>query len=198
MKRHPTLRHLLQSPLIYIAALFLLFEDWLWDVCVRLIHAIAAWPALKALELRIEALPPYGALSIFILPTIVLLPVKIMALVAIAGGHVAVGLAVFVAARVGGAAVVARLYTLTRPSLLTLAWFARAHHRFMEVKQRWIGHLKTSASYQVAGKLGARLGAGTKQLHPRLPPPAALGERHAPRTVRVVRRLVALWRARHH
>jgi hypothetical protein len=39
-------------------------------------------------------------------------------------------LAVIVAAKVAGTAVVARLFTLTRPALLRLAWFAALHARW--------------------------------------------------------------------
>ena len=61
-----------------------------------------------------------GTLSaiIFVLPGLLLLPVKLLAVVAIAHGHAVSGIATIVVAKLGGAAVVARLYALTLPTLL--------------------------------------------------------------------------------
>lgn len=134
MKRSRPLRNRLLSPLIYLAALLLLMEDWFWDLGLRLINLVASWPPFKLIEQRIVALPPYGALCAFVVPALLLLPVKILALFAIASGHPISGVAVIVAAKVGGAALVARIYFLTRDTLLTLAWFARWHGKFMDVK----------------------------------------------------------------
>src|SRR4051812_33535694 len=119
MKRFRTLRNWLLAPLVYLAALILMLEDWLWDLGLRLTAFIVAWPPLEALERRLAALPPYAALCVFVLPGVLLLPVKILALFAIAHGHPLSGIAVIVLAKVGGAALVARLYVLTRPALLS-------------------------------------------------------------------------------
>lgn len=196
MRRPHTLRHRLLAPLVYLAALVLLLEDWCWDVGIRLIGFIVSWPPLKALETRIKALPPYGALCAFVLPAVLLFPVKVLALIAIASGHAFSGVTVIVAAKLGGAAVVARLYTLTKPTLLSLAWFARWHGRFMELKDRWIGRLKATDAFRRASLLAALMrGAGRAMLE-RLRPKARPAGRRAPRSRRMLRRFTALWRAR--
>jgi hypothetical protein len=197
MKRPTTLRHRLLSPLVYLAALILLLEDWCWDAGLRLIHYLVAWPPLKALETRILALPPYAALGAFVLPGTLLLPVKVLALLAITRGHALSGVTVIVLAKLGGAALVARLYTLTRPTLLTLDWFARLQQRFMTLKQRWIARLKATEAWRRVRLLAATLRAGAGALLARLRPAGPIGGRHASRPARMLRRFIAIWRARH-
>jgi hypothetical protein len=167
MKRPSTLRNRLLAPLITIAALLLMFEDWCWELGMGLMRRIAAWPPLHALERRICALSPRVALCLFVLPAILLFPVKVMALVAIAHGHPATGVSVIVVAKLLGAAIVARIYALTLPALLTLVWFARGHSGFMRVKARWISHLKASPQWQPA-----RTAVHAARWPPRQPPRA--------------------------
>jgi hypothetical protein len=196
MKRSRTLRNQLLSPLVYLAALILLMEDWFWDLGLRLVNLAVAWPPFKVIERRIVALPPYGALCAFAVPALLLLPVKILALFAIASGHPVAGVAVIVAAKVGGAALVARIYFLTRPTLLTLAWFARWHTRFMDLKNRWEARLKATDAFRRASMMSALMRAAARSALARLRPRGRFGARHASRPARMARRFIAIWRAR--
>jgi hypothetical protein len=182
------------APLVHLVALFLLLEQWTWNVGVRIAARIARWPPLQALEAQVRRLPPYPALCVFVVPVLLLLPVKLVALVAIAHGFPVSGIATFVIAKIGGAVVVTRLYTLTLPSLLSLAWFARWHNRFVIVKDRWIAILRASHTYRRAGLLVKRLKRSTRRLLRRLG--ASFGQRRASHSARVLRRLAAMWRAR--
>ena len=141
-------RSRLLAPLVHLAALVLLVETWTWQVGSRAAARMAAWPPLRWLEARIRSLPPWAALSVFVLPGLLLLPVKLLALVAIAKGHVLSGVAAFAAAKLAGAVVVARIYILTLPTLLTLGWFARCHGGFIALKNRWLGALRTSSFWR--------------------------------------------------
>lgn len=196
MKRSRTLRNQLLSPLIYLAALLLLLEDWFWDLGLRLVQLIVSWPPLKVLERQIVALRPYPALCAFVLPALLLFPVKVLALFAIASGHPFSGVAVIVAAKVGGAAAVARLYVLTRPALLTLPWFERWHSKFMELKNHWIGRLKATDAFRRVSMLSAMMRGAARAFLLRLRPRGGLGARHASRPARMLRRFIAIWRAR--
>lgn len=196
MKRSRTLRNRLLSPLVYLGALILLLEEWFWDLGLRLVRLIASWPPLKALERHVAALPPYAALAAFVLPALLLLPVKILALFAIAAGHPISGIAVIVVAKIGGAALVARIYFLTRPTLLTLAWFERWHTRFIEVRDRWIARLKATDAYRRASMLSALMRSAIRAAFARLRPRGIFGERGASRPARMLRRFIAIWRAR--
>jgi hypothetical protein len=195
-------RSRLLTPLVYLAALVLLLEEWCWDVGMRLGQALSRWPWLQMLEVHVRRLPPWAALCAFVLPGLLLLPVKMLALVAIAHGHAASGIATLVVAKIGGAAVVARLYALTLPTLLEVRWFARGHGRFMVLKARCIARLHASPAVRQARALLDELRRKLRQGRRRLARSlrgrrrAPFGSRHASRTSRVLRRFVVLWRAR--
>lgn len=144
MKRLHKLRHRWSAPLVYLAALLLMLEDWLWDLGARLTRGLAQWPPLRRLESWICALRPAAALAIFVLPALLLMPVKLLALFAIARGHIVSGVLVVLTAKLLGAAAVARLYLLTRPVLLTIPWFAALLNWFLALKARWIARLHAS------------------------------------------------------
>lgn len=186
----PKPRFRLLVPLVYLAALVLMFEDWLWDVGAALVARIAAWPPLHALERRIAALPPWAALTAFVLPALLLFPVKLLALLAMAHGHAVLGLSVILLAKIGGAAAVARLYALTKPSLLAIAWFARWHDAFLRTKDRWIALLRASRAYH---DVRAALTSVRRQLRALLR--CLLPREGSWRGTRVLRRFAALRRA---
>jgi hypothetical protein len=186
----------LLTPLVYLAALVLLLEEWCWDVGMRLALALARWPWLQTLEAQVRRLPPWAALCAFVLPGLLLLPLKLLALMAIAHGHAASGIATLVVAKIGGAAVVARLYALTLPTLLAVRWFARAHGWFMAHKARWIARLRASPTLLRARVLLDRLRRSLRSFRRRLGRGVPFGSRRASRMSRVLRRFVVLWRAR--
>jgi hypothetical protein len=196
MTRPISTRNRLLAPLVYLAALVLLFEDWCWGVGARIGAFVGAWPPLRALERQVRALPPYVALAVFVLPGLLLFPVKVLALIAIAHGHAVSGIATLVVAKIGGAAVVARLYVLTLPSLLAIAWFARCHAWFIALKDRCFAYVRASRTFIRARRLAQVLRRLLRRLRRRLTPSTPFGSRHARRPARVLRRFMGLWRAR--
>lgn len=186
----------LLAPLLYVVALLLLAEQWLWEVGNRLAAQMATWPPLRALENGMRRLPPWAALLAFAVPGLMLLPIKFLALLAIAHGHPLLGVAVFVVAKVGGAMVVARIYVLTLPSLLALAWFARWHNRFIMFKDQLIARLRASPAYLQARRTMSTLRRALRRLRTQLRPSVPFGSRHATRSARALRRFVSLWRRR--
>jgi hypothetical protein len=194
--RTPSSRSRLLAPLVYLAALLLLLEEWFWDAGGRLAGHIANWAPLRALEQRIGRLPPYPALCLFVLPGLLLFPVKVLAVLAIAHGHAATGIATIVAAKLGGAALVARVYVLTLPSLRQLPWFARWHNWFMATKARLDARLRASRSWRQVRRLVHRIRCGARRLLRRLRPRVRFGSRHASPGSRILRRFIVLWRAR--
>jgi hypothetical protein len=139
-------RRIFLPPMIFLAALFIFVEEWLWDHLRDFMAWVAQAPAIRWMEGRIAALPPYWSMAIFLLPGLILLPVKISALWLAAHGHPVYAACVFLAAKVVGTAVAARLFTLCRPSLLTVHWFERLYHWFGRLKDR----LYHSAAWQAA------------------------------------------------
>ena len=149
-------KRILLSPLIFLAAVVVLMEDWLWDDLVRITDYFGKWPVIRQVEKLIIQLPPYGALSIFAAPTLLLIPVKLVALWFISHGSPFMGLVTAVMAKVVGTAIVARLYSLTHAKLLKIEWFAWLHTKYVEFKGKVYATINGWAIYRL---VHARLGA---------------------------------------
>jgi hypothetical protein len=139
----------------WIVALYVLFFEWGWQPLARALGLFARLPAVRWIESRIAALPPYAALAVFGLPTAALLPVKLLALALVARGHTLLGVVVIVAAKVIGTAVVARLFMLTQPSLMRLGWFARGFARWMVLKAAIVERARASLPWRIGRALKA-------------------------------------------
>lgn len=137
-------KRLLTPPLLLLAALFFLIEGALWRLA-----ACYAWlgklPVFRQLEGGLTRLPPYGALAVFAIPSVCLAPIKFLALYWIAGGHPALGASTIVLAKIAGTALVARLYQLTRPALVTLRWFAWCEAHILQLRAHAYAWWRASA-----------------------------------------------------
>ncbi len=115
-----SLWQVMRPPLVFVmqvlAALVLLFEEWGWEPLVRALQRLSRFKVWARIEQAIAALPPYGALAAFVLPSALLLPVKFTALFLMAQGHVITATLVFIAAKVVSTALFARVFQLTQPA----------------------------------------------------------------------------------
>jgi len=125
----------LTRPLLVLLALVFLFEAWLWEHLAPIVARIVAWLPLRAIKARlaawIEALPPTATLVVFIVPVLLLLPLKFLALWMLAHEQWLGALAVLALAKVVSLGVTAFIFELTRPKLLQLAWFGWLYDRVM-------------------------------------------------------------------
>ncbi|MBI2733921.1 MAG: hypothetical protein HYX44_11655 [Aquabacterium sp.] len=129
-------------------ALVLIFEEWGWEYLAAIVAWFGRLPGLRWIEGRIQALPPYASLALFAVPLLTLLPVKLLALYWLGHGHTVLGISVIIGAKLGGTATTARLFMLTRPTLMKLAWFARGFTRWMAFKDGVLARVKNSAAWQ--------------------------------------------------
>jgi len=139
------LRHLGMA----LLALLILFEEWGWVPLQRLMARLGRLPVLRRLEAAVARLPPRAALAVFLLPTLLLLPVKLLALWLIGQGKALLGGAVIVLAKLVGTALVARLFTLTQPALLTMPWFASLYGRWTAWKEALLARVRASWAWRV-------------------------------------------------
>jgi len=140
---------------VAIFALLLLFEEWGWEPLAALVARLAKLPFFAWIERRIRALPPYAALATFFAPALMLVPVKLAALYLIAHSHGWMGVAVLLAAKVVGTAIVARLFALTQPTLMRLAWFARWYPRWKAWKDGIMEEVRASPAWVAARQFKA-------------------------------------------
>jgi hypothetical protein len=123
-------------PLIFTLALFLVFEEWLWDSLKAQIARLGQLPFFALLETRLKGLSPWASLAILVAPALVLLPFKILALWALAHHHAALGITIIVAAKLTGTAVAAYLFDLVRDNARKLPWFDRLYTRVIGMFHR--------------------------------------------------------------
>ena len=151
------LKKILTAPLVLLAAIFVLLEDWLWDDLLRLMAVIGRLPVFRQIESLIASLPPYPSLAVFAIPSLLLIPVKLAAVWLIAHGQHMLGLLTVISAKVVGTALVARIYSLTHEKLLRIGWFAWLHERFVAFKAKVYAYIKASSIYQSAHAIKVRV-----------------------------------------
>ena len=106
-----------RGALLAIAALILFIEEFGWRPLAAWLGRLARWGPIRRLEERIVRLPARLALALFLVPALLLFPLKVAALGLIQAGHAAAGLAVIVGAKVLGTGLVGRLFILLEPQL---------------------------------------------------------------------------------
>jgi hypothetical protein len=120
-------------PLLVLLALFFLFEAWLWERLAPIVAYVVAWLPLRALKTRIaawiEGLPPAATLVVFVVPFILLLPLKFLEVWFLAQRNWLGAVVTLVLAKLIGLGVTAFIFDLTRPKLLQLNWFAALYRR---------------------------------------------------------------------
>jgi hypothetical protein len=149
--------YLLRLLFMPLLALALVFEEWGWEPLAALLARLSSLPFWAWLERQIRALPRWGALLVFGVPMLGLLPVKLLALYMLGHGHVWASLAVLVGAKVAGTAVAARLFQLTQPALMQFGWFAHGYPRWKAWKDGLLARVRQSAPWRTVRRIKADL-----------------------------------------
>ncbi len=158
------LRRVLLAPLVLV----LLFEEWGWEPLARGFAAVGRLPFWASLEQWILRLPPWAALLAFAVPALALVPVKLLALYLLGQGHVVSGLGLVIAAKISGTALAARLFQLTQPALIKLAWFARLYTPWKIWKDRVLAQARSSRLWLQMKQLKLRMRALASRLWRRI------------------------------
>ena len=117
----------LTRPLLVLLAIIFLIEAWLWSHLQPVVAWIVARVPLRALKARlaawIETIPPPAALLVFVVPGILLFPLKLLTLWLLTQKYLLQAGLVFTFAKLVGLGVTAFVFDATRPKLLQMAWF---------------------------------------------------------------------------
>ena len=162
MKQH--LKRALQMALVPLAAAIVFFEQTLIRYLNRVTAAIAAWPPIARLEAWLVRLPPYWALLTFAAPSILILPVKLSAFWFGMHHHYGLAFGSVMLGKLLGTAILARLYRILRPSLMTIAWFAWADTKFFAWRDRAYAFVKAMPAWQKAAALVRAMRARMSEL----------------------------------
>jgi hypothetical protein len=135
-----------------ILALIFLLEAWLWDHLQPVVARVVALIPLRRLKAylarTIRTLPPSATLAIFLLPAIILFPIKLLEVWLLAHRHWLGAIGVLVFAKLLGVGVTAFIFDVTRPKLLQINWFRRVYdyvmwlrdwaHNMVEPVRAWV------------------------------------------------------------
>jgi hypothetical protein len=162
---------------IFLALLFLL-EAWLWDHLKKVVGAIVnlvPWGPFKLwLAKLIARMPAWAALIVFVIPLIVLFPLKVAEFWFITHGQWVGAVVTLIVAKLLGLGVTAFVFDVTRDKLLEMAWFARLYEWFIWLRD-W--------AHAVADPYKHRVLVWARRLRP------AHGSRLLKRILRIRRRM---------
>ena len=154
------LKHLL-APLRWLVrvvlALLILFEEWGWEPLRRVFALLAKLPVIRQFEALLKRLPPRWAFVVLVLPSLLILPIKLLAVWLVAEGRVMLGVGLVIAAKLIGTALLAWLFQLIQPALMQLPWFARLHARWTAWKAELLAWVRASAVWRSARAIKLRV-----------------------------------------
>jgi len=141
-----------------VLALLILFEEWGWEPLRRVFALIARLPVIRHIEAGLRRLPPRWAFVVLLLPSLLILPIKLAAVWLVAKGHALLGVGVIIGAKLFGTALLAWLFQLIQPALMQLPWFARFYARWTNWKAELLAWVRASAVWRMARAVKLRLG----------------------------------------
>jgi hypothetical protein len=112
-------------------AIWVFSEEIIWNNIAKAMAALGRLPVIRSVEKLISRSPPYVALILFAVPGLIML-------------------AAFAVAKLIGTALLARIFNLTKPQLMTIGWFAWIYERFIRWKTRLFDYVKATPTYQRA------------------------------------------------
>jgi hypothetical protein len=122
-------------PLLTLLAIVFLIEAWLWSHLEPIVEWIVARIPLRPVKAwiagTIRKLSPTATLIVFVVPAIVLFPLKLLGLWLLANKHWIAAGALILFAKLVGLAVTAFVFEMTRPKLLQLRWFRRIYEQVL-------------------------------------------------------------------
>jgi hypothetical protein len=130
----------LLKPLWVLLAIIFLIEAWLWDHLEPIVEKVVAWIPLRQfkqwLSVHIEALSPAMTLIVFIVPVILLFPLKLAGLWLLAHNYWFSAIIVYAFAKFAGLGITAFIFDVTRQKLLQMRWFAWLYDNVLWVRAK--------------------------------------------------------------
>lgn len=146
-------RRVMTPIVVVVAVLYFLIDALFLPVVHRCAEWLGRFRLFAGLAAWIASLGPYQTLALFLVPLIVLEPVKPVAVYLFARGQVTYGALVLVIGEVLKIAIVERLFHIGRDKLMTIAAFAWAY----DFVKRRLDYLKALPAWQAVVRLGKRI-----------------------------------------
>jgi hypothetical protein len=128
------------KPLWVLLAVIFLIEAWLWDHLEPVVERVVARIPFRAfkhwLAEKISTLSPAVTLIVFVVPVILLFPLKLLGLWLLANEYWAGAVMLMVFAKFLGLGVTAFVFDVTRPKLLQMRWFAKLYEWILALRAK--------------------------------------------------------------
>jgi hypothetical protein len=151
MKHH--LKRALELAFIPLAAAIVFFEEVLLHYLGVAMAAFGRWPPVARLERWLAGLPPWAALLAFVAPWTLVLPVKLAAVFFALQGRFGLAAASIAVGKVLATALVARLYQVLRPTLVTMPWFRASETWLFTWRDRLYAFVRALPAWQRATEM---------------------------------------------
>ena len=155
MKHH--LKRALELAFVPVAAAIVFFEEVLLRYLGAAMAAFARLPAVARLERWLAGLPPWAALIAFVAPSTLVLPVKLAAVFFALQGRFGLAAASIALGKVVATALLARLYLVLRPTLVTMPWFLRTETWLFRWRDRLYAFVRALPAWRAAVAMMRRM-----------------------------------------
>jgi hypothetical protein len=162
--RHRTVLRTLIAPIVLVlATIYFVLDALVLSILRPLLRYFAHLRFFHTARRWIESLSPYATLAIFLIPVVILEPVKPLSAYLIATGHFVTGVVLLICGELLKITIVERIFHIARPQLMTITAFAWTYNfvvgwlmwlqalpPWQEIKRRfadfryWIRKLKRS------------------------------------------------------
>lgn len=139
-----------------LAAAVLFIEQTLIALLNLAMAALARWTPIARIEAWLLRQPPWVAFLSFVAPSILILPIKLSALFFAAHHKYGMAVGAVVVGKILATAIVARLYRILRPTLMTIRWFAAADTWFFHWRDEAYAFVRSLPAWQKASAIVAR------------------------------------------
>lgn len=136
-----------------VVAGYMLLNDILWPALRPLIVALARLPVFSRIADALRRVPPYPAMALLLVPFAILEPLKLVTLWWVATGHVVSGTVGLLIAHGLTVLIPERLFSVLKPTLLTLPWFATIWARITTTRDRILAWVRQTRAFAHLGRL---------------------------------------------
>ncbi|HUL01280.1 MAG TPA: hypothetical protein VLX29_10575 [Nitrospirota bacterium] len=159
MKKQRLLKRVIRLILVILAAIWLLFEDWVWDTIVDLMAEVGRLKIINRFESFVARQNQYLLLTLFTFPFLIVIPAKLYGLFLITNGKVIRGVIIFVVAEVLITSLLTRLFIISKDKLLQIKAFETSYYWLKDKKEWLYSEVRKLRAWQLAREWIARLKA---------------------------------------
>jgi hypothetical protein len=125
---------ILQAIVFVVVTVYIAVYAVFLTVAKPVANWVGRWRILNGLRAWIISLPPYPTLALFMVPLVVLEPLKPVAAYLIATGHVKVALTTFAFGEILKLVILERIFAISRDKLMLIPAFCWTYRKFCQIR----------------------------------------------------------------